>query len=170
MKINKLLYNRRKSILKSQSRSPSNKDFIKKFLSWKNSVLYYTIKSISNLIRHPFHLVDESPWPILASITALGLTSGLINWFHFNSSELFLISTTLILLITAQWWRDVRREGSYMGQHSGIVELGLRWGIILFIVSEIFFFIRFFWAFFHSRLAVNIEIGSQWPPSGNYTL
>lgn len=121
---------------------------------------------MSNLIRHPFHLVDESPWPLLASCAALGLTSGLINWFHFNNSTLITLRALLILIITAQWWRDVRREGSYLGQHSSIVELGLRWGIILFIVSEIFFFVSFFWAFFHRRLAVNVEIGAHWPPKG----
>lgn len=121
---------------------------------------------MSNLVRHPFHLVDESPWPLLASIAGLGLTSGLIRWFHFNSYRLVLVRVILLITVTTQWWRDVRREGSLLGQHSRMVELGLRWGIILFIVSEVFFFVRFFWAFFHSRLAVNVEIGRQWPPKG----
>ena len=65
-----------------------------------------------------------------------------------------------------QWWRDIRREGAIQGLHTSIVELGLRWGIALFIISEIFFFLRFFWAFFHRRLSPNIEIGSVWPPFG----
>lgn len=121
---------------------------------------------MSNYIRHPFHLVDESPWPLLASIGALGLTSGFLKWFHFNTPRLFLVSLLVLILVTAQWWRDVTREGSFIGQHTFMVELGLRWGIILFIVSEVFFFIRFFWAFFHRSLAVNVELGNSWPPLG----
>jgi len=138
-----------------------------KFLLWKSNVLAYTIKPcMSNYLRHPFHLVDESPWPLLAAFRGLGLTSGLLKWFHFSEIILFIRRLIFLLLISFQWWRDVSREGSYIGYHTTIVELGLRWGIILFIISEVFFFLRFFWAFFHRRLAVNIELGTVWPPKG----
>ena len=50
--------------------------------------------------------------------------------------------------------------------HTSIVELGLRWGMALFIISEVFFFVRFFWAFFHRRLSPNVEVGAVWPPFG----
>ena len=121
---------------------------------------------MSNFLRHPFHLVDESPWPLLASFRGLGLTSGLLKWFHGNEFDLLILRIVFLILISFQWWRDVRREGSYMGFHTSMVELGLRWGIILFIVSEVFFFVSFFWAFFHRSLAVNIELGNEWPPLG----
>ena len=121
---------------------------------------------MSNFLRHPFHLVDESPWPLLAAFRAIGLTSGLLKWFHYSEVRLFLVRVVILILVSFQWWRDVVREARFMGQHTSIVELGLRWGIILFIVSEIFFFLRFFWAFFHRRLAVNVELGNQWPPLG----
>lgn len=121
---------------------------------------------MSNLVLHPYHLVDESPWPLMASLGGLILTSGLVKWFHTSSPSLIFTGLTLILLVMLQWWRDVSREGAYQGLHSGIVELGLRWGIILFIVSEIFFFLSFFWAFFHRRLAPAPEIGLNWPPIG----
>ena len=121
---------------------------------------------MSNLIRHPYHLVDDSPWPILASLAGLGLTTGLIIWFQKRTHSLLILRGGFLLLVVVQWWRDVRREGSYIGQHTAIVELGLRWGIILFIISEVFFFLRFFWAFFHRRLAVNVELGRHWPPVG----
>lgn len=65
-----------------------------------------------------------------------------------------------------QWWRDISREGAFQGLHSAIVELGLRWGMLLFITSEVFFFLRFFWAYFHASLAPNVELGSLWPPVG----
>ena len=89
-----------------------------------------------------------------------------MSWFHLNSIFLFFIGIILLLIVIIQWWRDIRREGAIQGLHTSIVELGLRWGIALFIISEIFFFLRFFWAFFHRRLSPNIEIGSIWPPFG----
>merc|ERR1711944_64374 len=61
---------------------------------------------------------------------------------------------------------DVCREGTYLGLHTEAVVLGLRWGIVLFIISEVIFFFSFFWAFFHSSLSPNIELGCQWPPIG----
>jgi len=121
---------------------------------------------MSNYIQHPYHLVDESPWPLLSSIYALGLTRGLVEWFHSNRIFFTFFNLVILIVTRAQWWRDVSREGTLLGYHTNIVELGLRWGIILFIVSEIFFFLRFFWAFFHSSLSVNIELGLQWPPLG----
>ena len=66
----------------------------------------------------------------------------------------------LLIIVIYQWWRDITREGAAQGLHRAIVELGLRWGMILFITSEVFFFLRFFWAYFHARLAPNVEIGS----------
>jgi cytochrome c oxidase subunit 3 len=72
----------------------------------------------------------------------------------------------LLILVRIKWWRDVSRERSYQGLHTSIVELGLRWGIILFIVSEVFFFLSFFWAFFHRSLSPRVEIGGVWPPLG----
>lgn len=121
---------------------------------------------MSNLIRHPYHLVDESPWPLIRAIGGFFLTLGMVKWFHFHSISLFFCGLALLMLIKLQWWRDVRLEGTYLGLHSGIVELGLRWGIILFIVSEVFFFVSFFWAFYHRRLSPIVELGRMWPPLG----
>ena len=121
------------------------------------------------LIRHSYHLVDESPWPIIAAFRALGLTTGFVKWFYFFQWNLCFFSLFILLLISSQWWRDVVRERSYQGLHTFSVEWGLRWGIILFIISEIFFFLSFFWAFFHRRLNPVVELGSQWPPVGILT-
>nr|ARH54382.1 cytochrome c oxidase subunit 3 [Gastrallus laevigatus] len=116
--------------------------------------------------NHPFHLVDYSPWPILGSLGAMIFMTGMIKWFHSFNSQLFLLGMTINLMIMYQWWRDITREGTFQGQHSYMVTMGLRWGMILFIVSEIFFFISFFWGFFHSSLSPTIEIGMNWPPKG----
>nr|QAX91391.1 cytochrome c oxidase subunit 3 [Parastacus brasiliensis] len=116
--------------------------------------------------RHAFHLVDSSPWPLTGSVSAMLLTSGLVKWFHQFNPDLLLLSFIVILLTMLQWWRDVVREGTYQGYHTQIVTTGLRWGMILFILSEVLFFFSFFWAFFHSSLAPTIELGMNWPPTG----
>ncbi len=121
---------------------------------------------MSNLIRHPYHLVDLSPWPLVRAFGAFMLTFGLVVWFHYSSPGLMLAGLVLVIVVISQWWRDVSFEGAYQGLHTEIVELGLRWGMLLFIVSEVFFFLSFFWAFFHSRLAPAVEIGRSWPPLG----
>nr|AXS65865.1 cytochrome c oxidase subunit 3 [Tenebrionoidea sp. 10 KM-2017] len=116
--------------------------------------------------NHPFHLVEVSPWPILGALMGLTFMTGLIKWFHLNNSDLLLISLILMILIMLQWWRDIVRESTFQGCHTYIVTMGLRWGMILFITSEIFFFISFFWSFFHSSLSPSIELGMMWPPKG----
>nr|AVN67985.1 cytochrome c oxidase subunit 3 [Macropanesthia sp. B115] len=116
--------------------------------------------------NHPFHLVDKSPWPLTGAIGALITMTGLIKWFHLYNNQLIFIGFTIMILTMIQWWRDIVREGTYQGLHTKFVTKGLRWGMILFIISEVFFFISFFWAFFHSSLSPTIEIGSLWPPIG----
>nr|YP_010490440.1 cytochrome c oxidase subunit III [Gibbosaverruca weijiai]UWM12926.1 cytochrome c oxidase subunit III [Gibbosaverruca weijiai] len=121
---------------------------------------------MTNHSHHPYHMVDMSPWPLMASIGAFSLTTGLALWFHYHLLELIMLSMMIITISSWQWWRDISREGTYQGLHSEVVMGNLRWGMILFIVSEVFFFISFFWAFFHASLAPSVEIGTQWPPLG----
>lgn len=116
--------------------------------------------------NHPFHLVDYRPWPITASIGTITSISGLIIWFYKNNLFLFTIGNIIILLTLYQWWRDITRERTFQGIHTSNVQKRLKLGIILFIISELFFFISFFWAFFHRSLSPSIEIGIIWPPKG----
>jgi len=122
-----------------------------------------------NKRNHSFHLVDQSPWPILSSFGALTITSGIVKWFTHGTSIIFLSGLLIILLTSFQWWRDISREGTLQGLHTFIVTNGLKIGIVLFIISEVFFFISFFWAFFHRRLSPCVEIGMTWPPLGVIT-
>jgi len=122
------------------------------------------------MIRQPFHLVEFSPWPLTGSIGALILTIGLTSWFHGYSISCLLLGLFIIALTILQWWRDVIRERTFQGHHTFKVIKGLRWGIILFITSEILFFFAFFWAFFHRSLAPSPELGCNWPPTGIYAL
>nr|ARH53719.1 cytochrome c oxidase subunit 3 [Anthobium melanocephalum] len=116
--------------------------------------------------NHPFHLVDVSPWPLMGALSAMVMMIGLIKWFHFYNNNLFLLGFLITSLIMYQWWRDISREGTFQGLHTYNVVMGLRWGMILFITSEIFFFLSFFWGFFHSSLSPSIELGMLWPPKG----
>lgn len=121
---------------------------------------------MSSTVNHPYHIVDESPWPVYGALGGLFLTTGIVSWFHLRDITLFRVGLSILSLVVTQWWRDISREGSLQGHHSAVVELGLRWGILLFIVSELFFFLRFFWTFFHCSLAPRVELGGLWPPHG----
>jgi cytochrome c oxidase subunit 3 len=121
-----------------------------------------------NQQKHPFHLVDPSPWPFLASFAALLTTFGGVMYMHgyIGGDGLALTGFLMILYTMFVWWRDIIRESTYQGHHTTTVQAGLKSGMVLFIVSEIMFFLAFFWAFFHSSLAPTIEIGAVWPPKG----
>lgn len=116
--------------------------------------------------KHKFHLVDPSPWPLLASLGAFMLTTGGVLYMHkvLGGWDLFINGLLLILFVMYVWWRDVVREATYEEQHSFVVQRGLRLGMVLFIASEVMFFFAFFWAFFHSSLAPAFNIGGVWPP------
>uniref|UniRef100_A0AB38ZHD0 Cytochrome c oxidase subunit 3 n=1 Tax=Ledropsis sp. 1 XYW-2023a TaxID=3078463 RepID=A0AB38ZHD0_9HEMI len=116
--------------------------------------------------NHPFHLVDYSPWPLVGSVGVLTLASGLIGMFCFSGYYLFVLGLFILVLTVFQWWRDVIRESTFMGIHTSFVVFMMKFGMVLFIVSEVMFFISFFWGFFHSSLCPSIEIGLQWPPAG----
>jgi cytochrome c oxidase subunit 3 len=116
--------------------------------------------------NHSYHLVDPSPWPIVAAFGAFMLTSGLVLYMHKFTGGWSLLTTGffIIFYVMYTWWRDVIREATFEDQHSVVVQKGLRLGMLLFIVSEIMFFFAFFWAFFHSSIAPSYNIGGVWPP------
>ena len=118
--------------------------------------------------KHPFHLVDPSPWPIFASLSAFVSTVGGVMYMHGYNGGKGMLSLGFLMILYSMfvWWRDVVREATFEGHHTSFVQLGLRYGMILFIVSEVMFFVAFFWAFFHSSLAPTVEIGAVWPPKG----
>lgn len=115
--------------------------------------------------QHPYHQVDNSPWPILMAFTLQGFAQNIVNQ-QVNKTLIWLIpSQVSILIIAILWWRDVTREAQG-GYHTTRVQTGIQIGFLLFQVSEIMLFASFFWAFFHSSLAPAVEQGSTWPPVG----
>ena len=116
--------------------------------------------------QHPYHLVDQSPWPIIASSGALISTVGLVLWFHGSGFFVVFLGLFSLVFVSIFWWRDVVRESTFQGHHTLSVGVGLRFGMVLFITSEVLFFFAFFWAFFHRSLAPVAELGVCWPPYG----
>jgi len=128
----------------------------------------------SNLY-HMFHILERSVWPFISSIALLTVVTSLVYWFHGGSASIgyndgivgignISIWDGLILLVYTliMWWRDVSYES---GEHTDAVIRGIKIGMVLFILSEVMFFLSFFWAFFHNSLSPAIELGCIWPPS-----
>ena len=120
------------------------------------------------VVTHAYHLVDPSPWPLFGSLSALASTLGGVMYMHSfrGGSTLLMFGLAMLMYTMFVWWRDVIRESTFEGYHTSVVCRGLRYGMILFILSEVMFFVAFFWAFFHSSLAPAVEIGAVWPPKG----
>jgi cytochrome c oxidase subunit 3 len=122
--------------------------------------------SMSAPRHHMFHLVEPRPWPLRASLGAGAITLGSVLGMHTGGVTVLAGGLLAVLLSARQWWRDIAREAGLQGHHSMEVEWNMRWGIVLFITSEVLFFFSFFWAYFHISLSPTIEVGLVWPPQG----
>jgi cytochrome c oxidase subunit 3 len=127
--------------------------------------------------HHDYHLVDPSPWPIVGAVAAFITAVGAIGWMHnmFAGALLvFGVGMIGILYTMLGWWRDVTREAQYDGYHTRVVQISHRYGMILFIASEVMFFVAWFWAYFNTALFPNdpaelgrlAATGGVWPPKG----
>ncbi len=136
--------------------------------------------------NHDYHIVDPSPWPLIGGIGALMMAIGGIAYMRSNNDEelimlgvdiagpwIFLIGTLIVLYTMFGWWSDTIKE-AHAGDHTPVVSLHLRYGMIMFIASEVMFFVAWFWAFFDASLfpdeAAQVArtefTGGQWPPAG----
>jgi cytochrome c oxidase subunit 3 len=140
-------------------------------------------------VKHDYHLVEPSPWPIIGALSAFVLAIGAITYMkgfagdksgellHFffarRQPVVLMIGALMVAYTMFAWWRDVIKE-SREGYHTPIVQIGLRYGMILFIASEVMFFVAWFWAFFSPALFPNDHlqamrtafVGGVWPPKG----
>jgi len=116
--------------------------------------------------NHPYHMVDPSPWPAFGALGAGTLALGAVLFMHDVTTVVMIIGALLVLLTMALWWRDVIKEATFQGHHTAVVQIGLRYGMILFIASEVMFFAAFFWAFFNASLYPTEAIAFTWPPPG----
>jgi cytochrome c oxidase subunit 3 len=132
-------------------------------------------------VKHDYHLVNPSPWPLLGSLFAVVLAIGGVIWMKglFGLPEgspwVFWVGLAGVLYTMFGWWRDVIKEAN-QGDHTPVVSIGLRYGMILFIASEVMFFVAWFWIFFEMALFSEVRTlwsypevqtaWSAWPPAG----
>ncbi|MEE4349229.1 MAG: cytochrome c oxidase subunit 3 [Pacificimonas sp.] len=119
--------------------------------------------------NHDFHILEPSWWPLLASIGALVMFSGAVMWMHeiaFGAIT-FWLGLAAVSAIAFFWWSDVAKEAN-QGDHTPVVQLHHRYGMILFIASEVMFFVAWFWAYFDASLYpdTGAAVGGVWPPEG----
>jgi cytochrome c oxidase subunit 3 len=131
----------------------------------------------SSGLKQPYHLVDPSPWPIIGAGGGGLLLSGIVFAAHWGSGNKLaylplLAGFAIVGFVMFKWWQDVLVESHTPGLHSPVVRLGLRYGMTLFISSEVMFFVGFFWAFFHYAIFPEhvLDIANPtWPPPGIHT-
>ena len=128
--------------------------------------------------QHDYHIIDPSPWPFLGSVAAFVLAIGGIGWMQYLKGNLdfsllgiplatpwlFFVGLALVFYVMFAWWSDTIRE-AHEGHHTRVVSIHLRYGMIMFIASEVMFFAAFFWAFFASAFYPTDAIGGVWPPA-----
>lgn len=119
--------------------------------------------------RHPYLLIDPSPWPFVGSLGAFILAIGGVLAMHHYGTVVLWIGLGIIMVTAIGWWRDIFKE-STVTNYTSPVQNALRYGMLLFIASEIMFFAGFFWAYFHASLFPVEATGFQWPPKGISTI
>ena len=123
--------------------------------------------------HHDYHLVDPSPWPVVGAAALLLLAIGAIMAMHGQGFILLVVGLAATVYMMVGWWSDVIKEAE-AGDHTPVVQIHLRYGMILFILSEVMFFVAWFWAYFNASLfpadAVmetrTALMGGVWPPKG----
>lgn len=123
--------------------------------------------------NHDYHLVDPSPWPFIGSVAAFVLAVGAVMYMKGGAPWVALAGFAGVLYTMIAWWSDVIKEAN-RGDHTRVVAIHLRYGMILFIASEVMFFVAWFWAYFDVALFPNeihqfqrTEVtGGVWPPKG----
>jgi cytochrome c oxidase subunit 3 len=132
-------------------------------------------------VKHDYHLVDPSPWPLAGSVAAAVMAVGGVAWMKGvfgmpeGTSWLFFAGLAGVLFTMVGWWTDVVKEAN-RGDHTPVVSIGLRYGMVLFIASEVMFFVAWFWMFFEMALFRDLrthapieEVAAAWktwPPQG----
>ena len=140
-------------------------------------------------VHHDYHLVNPSPWPLVGSVAATVMAVGGVIWMSGlwglpkHDPIVFFAGLAGVLLTMAGWWAEVIKEAR-TGDHTPVVSIGLRYGMILFIASEVMFFVAWFWIFFemalfHGHRTLTPDVGNfegvaqawqTWPPKGVETV
>ena len=118
-------------------------------------------------VKHDYHLVNPSPWPLIGSLAVLTLAVGGVTYmkglFGLEKGTWWLMALgfAMVAYVMIGWWREVAKEGA-LGDHTPVVSIGLRYGMILFIASEVMFFVAWFWGFFEFTIYDQARVGDTW--------
>ncbi|KDA02941.1 cytochrome c oxidase subunit 3 [Hyphomonas oceanitis] len=118
-------------------------------------------------VKHDYHLVNPSPWPLLGSLSVVVLALGGVTFmkglFGMEKGTMWLMALgfAMVIWVMIGWWREVAKEGA-LGDHTPVVSIGLRYGMILFIASEVMFFVAWFWGFFEFSIFEHARVGDTW--------
>ena len=159
---------------------------------------------MAGAVEHDYHILPPSPWPFLSGIAALVWGLGMVTLFKglvprngenpmmefffargldtIQGREgagggwiILVIGCLFAAYVMYGWWRDVAAE-SARGEHTPVIDLGLRYGMIMFIMQEAMFFVGWFWMFFELGLFHKFRAGwnpdvlenpadyASWPP------
>jgi cytochrome c oxidase subunit 3 len=111
---------------------------------------------------HDYHILNPSIWPLVAAAAAFLMLFGAVLWMHESGPWLFLIGFVGVLYTMFGWWAETVNE-SDIGDHTPVVQIGLRYGFILFITSEVMFFVAWFWSFFkHAMYPMEEYFGTEY--------
>ncbi|MEX0280844.1 MAG: cytochrome c oxidase subunit 3, partial [Arenibacterium sp.] len=97
--------------------------------------------------NHDYHILHPSVYPLLGAVFGFTMLFGAVLWMHSVTPFVFWIGLVGVLYTMFGWWAEVVKE-SHIGDHTPVVRIGLRYGFILFIMSEVMFFFAWFWSFF----------------------
>ena len=119
--------------------------------------------------NHDYHILPPSIWPLMGGLGAFIMLFGAVIWMHDSGPYMFLIGLAAVLYVMFAWWSEVVAE-SNVGDHTPVVRIGLRYGFIMFIMSEVMFFAAWFWSFFkHAMYPMGPQspaVDGVWPPAG----
>jgi len=119
--------------------------------------------------NHDYHILPPSIWPLFGGVGGFVMLFGATLWMHGSGPYLFLIGFAAVLYVMYAWWAEVVAE-SRIGDHTPVVRIGLRYGFIMFIMSEVMFFAAWFWSFFkHAMYPMGPQspaVDGVWPPVG----
>lgn len=121
--------------------------------------------------NHDYHILNPSLWPLMGAIGGFVMLAGMVGYMHdtWAGPWVALIGLFIVLFTMYVWWRDVAIEAD-SGDHTPVVMIGIRYGVILFIISEVMFFLAWFWNFFKHALypmgPQSPAVDGIWPPAG----
>ena len=121
--------------------------------------------------NHDYHILQPSIWPFMGAVGAFIMLFGAVMWMHAVTPFIFFIGLAVVLYTMYAWWSDTIAE-EHAGDHTPVVLIGLRYGFILFIMSEVMFFAAWFWSFFkHAMYPMDPNgqspaVDGVWPPAG----